>query len=70
MEEKKSPKANLENKKLMFMQIGMIISLLIAWLTFEHKSYDKLKIDESLLNREVVLDEEMVEITKQEEQKP
>ena len=70
MEEKKSPKANLENKKLMFMQIGMIVSLLIAWLAFEHKSYDKREIDESLRNREVVLDEEMVEITKQEEQKP
>ncbi len=54
----------------MFMQIGMIISLLIAWLAFEHKSYDKRQIDESLLNREIVLDEEMVEITKQEEQKP
>ena len=70
MEEKKSPKANLENKKLMFMQIGMIISLLIAWLAFEHKSYDKREIDPSLLNREVVIDEEMVEITKQDEQKP
>ena len=70
MEEKKSPKANLENKKLMFMQIGMIISLLIAWLAFEHKSYDKREIDSSLFNREVALDEEMVEITKQEEQKP
>jgi protein TonB len=70
MEEKKSPKANLENKKLMFMQIGMVISLLIAWLAFEHKSYDRREIDESLLNREVVLDEEMVEITKQEEPKP
>ena len=54
----------------MFTQIGLIISLLIAWLAFEHKSYDKRQIDESLLNREVVLDEEMVEITKQEEQKP
>ena len=70
MEEKKSPKANLENKKLMFIQIGMIVSLLIAWMAFEHKSYDKREIDPSLLNREVVLDEEMVEITKQEEQKP
>ena len=70
MEEKKSPKANLENKKLMFIQIGIIISLLIAWLAFEHKSYDKRTIDESLLNREVAIDEEMVEITKQEEQKP
>ena len=70
MEEKKSPKANLENKKLMFMQIGMIISLLVAWLAFEHKSYDKREIDPSLLNREIAVDEEMVEITKQEEPKP
>lgn len=54
----------------MFMQIGMIISLLVAWLAFEHKSYDKREIDPSLLNREVVVEEEMVEITKQEEQKP
>ena len=70
MEEKKSPKANLENKKLMFIQIGMVISLLITWLVFEHKNYDKREIDESLLNREIVEDLEMTEITKQEEQKP
>lgn len=70
MEEKKSPKANLENKKLMFTQIGLIISLALAWMVFEIKSYDQREIDESLLNREVVLDEEMTEITKQEEQKP
>lgn len=70
MEEKKSPKANLENKKLLFMQIGLIISLFVAWLAFEHKSYDKREIDPSLLNRTVEVDEEMVEITKQEEQKP
>ena len=70
MEEKKSPKANLENKKLMFIQIGMVICLLIAWLAFEHKNYDKREIDESLLNREIVEDLEMTEITKQEEPKP
>ena len=70
MEEKKSPKANLENKKLMFIQIGMIISLLIAWLAFEHKSYDKREIDPSLLRQTEIVEEEMVEITKQEEQKP
>ena len=70
MEEKKSPKANLENKKLMFIQIGLVISLLITWLAFEHKSYDKREIDPSLLNRETVVEEEMVEITRQEEQKP
>ena len=70
MEEKKSPKANLENKKHMFTQIGLIISLLIVWLAFEHKSYDKREIDPSLLNRTVEVEEEMVEITKQEEPKP
>ena len=70
MEEKKSPKANLENKKLMFTQIGLIISLLIAWGVFEVKVKADREIDESLLNREIVMDEEMVEITKQEEQKP
>lgn len=70
MEEKKSPKANLENKKLMFTQIGLIISLIIAWLAFEHKSYDKREIDPSLLRQTEVVEEEMVEITKQEEQKP
>ncbi len=70
MEEKKSPKANLENKKLMFTQIGLIISLLLAWMVFEFKSYDKREIDTSLLSREIAVDEEMVEITKQDEPKP
>ena len=69
MEEKKSPKANLENKKLIFTQIGLIISLAVTWAVFEIKSYDKREIDESLLRQTEVLDEEMVEITKQ-EQKP
>ena len=58
MEEKKSPKANLENKKLMFIQIGLIISLVLAWAVFEMKSYDKREIDESLLRQTEVLDEE------------
>ena len=70
MEEKKTPKANLENKRLTFILLGMIISLLITWLVFEYKNYDKREIDESLLNREIVEDLEMTEITKQEEQKP
>lgn len=68
MEEKKSPKANLENKRLMFVQIGLIISLLLAWGTFEIKSYDKRDLS-ALMVREVTIDEEMTEITTQ-EQKP
>ena len=68
MEEKKSPKANLENKKLTFILIGLIISLAVAWTVFEIKSYDKREIADIGRTAEVV-EEEMVEITKQ-EQKP
>ncbi|MBO4328235.1 MAG: energy transducer TonB, partial [Bacteroidales bacterium] len=68
MEEKKSPKANLENKKLMFTQIGLIIGLLLAWGVFEIKSYDKREFSDVGRTVEIV-EEEMVEITKQ-EQKP
>ena len=68
MEEKKSPKANLENKKLMFTQIGLIIALALAWAVFEIKSYDKREFADVGRTVEVV-EEEMVEITKQ-EQKP
>lgn len=68
MEEKKSPKANLENKKLMFIQIGLIISLALAWVVFEIKSYDKRELVDIGRTVEIV-EEEMVEITKQ-EQKP
>ena len=68
MEEKKSPKANLENKRLMFTQIGLIISLALAWVVFEIKSYDKRELSDVGRTVEVV-EEEMVEITKQ-EQKP
>ena len=69
MEEKKSPKANLENKKLMFTQIGLIISLALAWAVFEIKSYDKIEIADLGRTTEVV-EEEMVEITKQDQPKP
>ena len=68
MEEKKSPKANLKNKKLMFTQIGLIISLAVAWIVFEIKSYDKREFADVGRTVEIV-EEEMVEITKQ-EQKP
>ena len=61
MEEKKSPKANLENKKLTFILIGLIISLAVAWGVFEIKSYDKREIADIGRTVEVV-EEEMVEI--------
>ena len=69
MEEKKSPKANLENKKLMFIQIGLIISLAVAWGVFEVKSYNKIEKQDFERAIEVV-DEDIVQVTKQEQPKP
>ncbi len=68
MEIKKSPKADLESKKLTFTLIGLVVTLFIVWRVFEYKSYDKQTIDD--LQRTVeVIEEEMVEITKQEQPK-
>jgi len=41
MESKKSPKADLESKKIIFTQIGLVIALAATLLAFEWKSYDK-----------------------------
>ena len=41
MESKKSPKADLESKKVIFTQLGLIIALAVILLGFEWKSYDK-----------------------------
>ncbi|MFA8300253.1 MAG: energy transducer TonB [Hyphomicrobiales bacterium] len=64
MRPKKSAKADLENKKSIFRQIGYIISLLIVFLMFETKSYSKKELN--LINsqgNEVI--EEIMPITKQ-----
>jgi protein TonB len=66
MEIKKSPKADLENKKLVFTQIGMILALAVVFLAFEYKSYDARTID--LMQRTAEdITEEIIPIT---EQKP
>lgn len=69
MEPKKSPKADLENKRTLFLQIGLIISLAIVLGAFEWKSYEK---REQTLQKQTVKEtpEEMVPITKQEKKPP
>lgn len=68
MEIKKSPKADLEGKKTTLTLIGLVLSLLIVWRVFEIKSYDKRTVEVFQRTIEVV-EEEMVEITKQEQPK-
>ena len=69
MEIKKSPKADLESKKSTFVLIGLVVTLFVIWRVFEYKSYDKQVVD-NLQAAVEVIEEEMVEITKQEQPKP
>jgi protein TonB len=59
MEIKKSEKANLENKKLLFVEIGLIISLLITYVAFEWTSTET---NTSMLedNTEILVEEEII----------
>ena len=59
MEIKKSEKANLENKKLLFLEVGLIISLLIVYVAFEWTSKET---NTSLLedNTQVLVEEEII----------
>lgn len=58
MEIKKSDKANLENKKLLFFEIGMIVALLIVWGAFEWTTKET-NVD-ALVDTTQVADEEEI----------
>ena len=64
MEEKKTSKANLENKKLLFVEIGLCISLGIVLGAFEWGTRDK---QSSTLEEEtaIIQEEEMIPITQE-----
>ena len=59
MELKKSEKANLENKKLLFIEIGLIISLLIVYIALEWTSKEtQTAVLED--NTEILIEEEII----------
>ena len=64
MEIKKTEKANLENKKLLFVEIGLVISLAITFFAFEWTSKET-KVSTLEDNAEVVLEEEIIPITQE-----
>lgn len=67
MEAKKTDKANLENKKGIFLQIGLVLALAIVLYAFEMKS--DVKVAEVVeTNAIMVADEEIIPVTQQ--QKP
>jgi len=64
MEIKKTPKADLENKKGIFFEVGLVIALVITLLAFEYKSYDKVTLDLTSRQAENIT-EEIIPITEQ-----
>ena len=62
MEIKKSEKANLENKKLLFLEIGLVISLGIVLFAFEWTSKET-NVSTLADNTTVVIEEEIIPIT-------
>ncbi len=68
MELKKSPKADLENKKGLFLEIGLVISLLVMIGAFAWNQ--KEKVVEILDLGTVEVEEEIIEITRQDQKSP
>ena len=68
MEIKKSPKADLQNRKGLFLEIGLIISLLIVIAAFKYapKEYRIEAVEQEV----VIVEEEIVEITRNELKPP
>ncbi len=69
MEPKKSPKANLENKRLIFSQIGMVIALALVFFAFEYRTYETLSIKLPMRTASVD-DYDMIPITKHKQPEP
>ena len=66
---KKDPKISLENKKGMFFQIGLAVTLIVVLISFEWKSYDKSNYNLGDLNLDD-MEEEIIPITRQEVKPP
>lgn len=69
MEIKKNPQKDLENKKVLFFQIGLVFTLIIVLVAFEWKSYER--TDMSWMEMSAIdIPEEEIEITRQDEPEP
>ena len=62
MEVKKSEKASLENKRLLFVEFGFVVSLLIVLIAFEWSSKDK-KVSTLQADNQELVEEEIIPIT-------
>ncbi len=57
MKIRKNPKVNLENKKGIFFQIGMILTLVFVFTAFEYKTYEKMTLDDTFKSGDIIIEE-------------
>ncbi len=69
MKLKKNPEINIESKRGLFFQIGLVITLMLVLIAFEWKSYEKNDYSLGQLQMDD-LEDEMIPITRQEEKPP
>ncbi len=69
MEPKKTPKADLENKKRIFLQIGIAFALAATLVAFEWRQYERTRVDLGTLEIDFI-EEEDIPITRQEQPPP
>ena len=70
MESKVSPKADLQNKSLLFLEIGLIVALGICLLAFEWSSSDKVETIDLAAQTVAVEEEEIINTQEQQEIPP
>lgn len=69
MEIKKSPKADLTNKTLLFREIGLAVTLLIVLVAFEWSSRDKVETMD-LTAASAAIEEEIIPVTQEQHELP
>ncbi|MDN5356799.1 MAG: periplasmic protein TonB, partial [Rikenellaceae bacterium] len=66
METKKNPKKDLNRQMTLFLQIGLVFALTVVLVAFEWRTYEKNEFT-LISSGAVQIDEEMVQITQQEQ---
>jgi periplasmic protein TonB len=69
MESKKSRKADLEHRKGMFLEVGLVVALAVILVAFEWTQGEN-KEDDTDVVQEIQFEDEMMQITRREEPKP
>ena len=64
MEVKKTPKASLENKRALFIEIGLIVALAVVYIAFNWTSKD-VQVSTLEAENQVVQEEEIIPITQE-----